>query len=138
MKSLQQRHLVIPVVGDLAGDHALAGIGGYLRERGDTVSAFYTSNVEDYLMRDGAFDRYVANVARLPYTENSVIIRSFFGRNFGFVHPQAVRGYVSVQLLQRIGSMVRRHAAGGYRSYLDLVTADAIDTGRHPGSSRRF
>src|SRR3712207_9444378 len=32
LKSLQERHLVIPVVGDLAGDHALASIGRLLAE----------------------------------------------------------------------------------------------------------
>ena len=65
-----------------------------------SVSAFYTSNVEYYLLEDGSFDRFADNVAALPFDEGSVIIRSFFGRNFGFVHPQSVPGYYSVQLLQ--------------------------------------
>jgi hypothetical protein len=127
VKSLQERDLVIPVVGDFAGEHALLAVGEYLRERGTRVSAFYTSNVEQYLMREAAFDRYAQNVAQLPHTENSVIIRSFFGRNFGYVHPQAVPGYYSVQLLQTIDSLLRKHAAAGYRSYLDLVTQDVVD-----------
>jgi hypothetical protein len=127
VKSLQERDLIVPVVGDFGGDHALLAIGEYLRERGTRVSAFYTSNVEQYVMRGGAFDRYLRNVAGLPYAENGVIIRSFFGRNFGYTHPQAVPGYYSVQLLQTIESLLRNHAAASYRSYLDLVTRDAID-----------
>ena len=79
-------------------------------------------------MRDGTFDRYSRTVARLPFDEKSVIIRSFFGRNFGYVHPQAVPGYYSVQILQTVESLVAVEAAGGYRSYLDLVTRDVVES----------
>jgi len=127
VKSLQERNRLIPVVGDLGGGHALAAIGEVIEERGEYVSAFYTSNVEFYLMRGAAFERYVANVQRLPIKPNSVIIRSYFGRNFGYAHPQAVPGYYSVQLLQTIESFVTDVQAGGYRSYLDLVTRNAIE-----------
>ncbi|NIN71438.1 MAG: hypothetical protein GTO46_05815 [Gemmatimonadetes bacterium] len=127
VKSLQQRDLIIPVVGDFAGRHALRAVGEYLRERGTRVSAFYTSNVEQYLMRGGTFDRYTRNLAQLPRSENSVIIRSFFGGNFGYLHPQAVPGYYSVQLLQRIEDMLSYQTSGGRLSYLDLVTRDAVD-----------
>lgn len=126
LKSLQKRDLVIPVVGDLAGDHALVSIGDLLSERGIQVSALYTSNVEFYLMRAGTFDRFAENLERLPRDEKSVIIRSFFGRNFGYRHPAAVPGYYSVQLLQTIESLVAVQADGGYRAYLDLVTRDAL------------
>lgn len=127
VKSLQERDLVIPVVGDFAGDHALRAVADHLRERGTRVSAFYTSNVEQYLMRGGAFDRYARNVAQLPRTERSVIIRSFFGRNFGYVHPQAVPGYYSVQLLQKIEDMLSYRTSAGLPTYLELVTRDAVD-----------
>ena len=127
VKTLQERDLVIPVVGDLAGDHALAAIGRYVSERGERVSALYTSNVEFYLWRGRGFDRFAATVAQLPHDEGSVIIRSYFGRNFGYVHPQSVAGYYSVQLLQTIDSFVRDRTSGGYRGYLDMVTRGSID-----------
>ncbi len=124
---LQDRDRVIPVVGDFAGDHALAAIGDLLGTRGVAVSAFYTSNVEFYLMGDGAFPRFARNVTRLPIADRGVFIRSFFGRNFGYLHPDAVSGYYSVQLLQRMGDFVRDVREGGYRSYLDLVTAEVVE-----------
>ncbi len=127
VKSLQERDLIIPVVGDLAGDHALVAIGQSIGERGERVSAFYTSNIEFYLMRAGTFDRFAHNVSLLPYVEKSVIIRSFFGRNFGYGHPQAIPGYYSVQLLQTIESLVADQSAGGYPTYLDLVTRRALE-----------
>ncbi len=117
----------MPVIGDFAGGHALRAVGEYLRERGTPVSAFYTSNVEQYLMRGGAFYRYAQNLAQLPRTESSVIIRSFFGRNYGYVHPQAVPGYYSVQLLQTIEDLLSYRATASRLSYLELVTRDVID-----------
>jgi hypothetical protein len=123
---LQERDRVIPVIGDFAGDHALAAIADLLSAQGISVSAFYTSNVELYLMRDGTFPRFARNVTRLPTSDRSVLIRSFFGRNFGYVHPEAVAGYYSVQLLQAMGDFVRDVREGTYRSYLDLVMADVL------------
>lgn len=127
VKSMQERNLIIPVVGDLAGDHALAAIGREIEARGLAVSALYTSNVEDYLMRGRTFDRFASTVASLPREPGSVIIRSYFGRNFGYAHPQSVPGYYSVQLLQSIESLVDAVTSGGYRGYRDLVTRGAID-----------
>ncbi|MBL8190528.1 MAG: hypothetical protein JNK38_21095, partial [Acidobacteria bacterium] len=71
MKSLQGRNLVIPVTGDLAGSHALKQIAAYLNEQRETVSAFYTSNVEFYLSRGDEFDKFAANVKALPRAANS-------------------------------------------------------------------
>jgi hypothetical protein len=79
LKTMQVGNRVIPVVGNLAGDHALRAIAQLLAERKEKVSAFYTSNVEYYLMHDDSFDRFAENVRRLPREPQSVIIRSCFG-----------------------------------------------------------
>jgi len=79
VKSLQARDAVIPVVGNVAGAHAMQAIGETIAARGGRVSAFYVSNVETYLYRDGQFARFVENVGRLPHDARSVIIRSVFG-----------------------------------------------------------
>jgi hypothetical protein len=55
VKSLQARDLVIPIVGNLAGPSALANVAKFLASSNRQVSAFYTSNVEFYLFRDGSF-----------------------------------------------------------------------------------
>ncbi len=126
VKSLHERDRIIPVVGDFGGIHALAAIGDLLRRRGLTVSVFYTSNVELYLMRDGGFQQFAENVARLPRDKHSVVVRSYFRRNFGYTPADAVPGYLSVQLLQSMEEFVTRAEAGGYRSYLDLVAESAV------------
>ncbi len=123
VKALEDKHLVIPVVGDLAGKSALANIGKYLNERGEKVSAFYTSNVEFYLMRGygSTFEQFAENVRQLPRADNSVFIRSYFNGSLGYEHPQTVNGYYSTQLLQTMESFVKEFAGNGYQSYGDLI-----------------
>ncbi|HUQ80625.1 MAG TPA: hypothetical protein VM076_05800 [Gemmatimonadaceae bacterium] len=122
LKSLEARNLVIPVVGNLAGGHALREIGKVMAERGDKVSALYVSNVEFYLMREATFDAFAATVRTLPHDSRSVIVRSYFGGGFYGPHPQSVPGYFSTQLLQTLDTFVSESARGGYSTYMDLVS----------------
>ena len=124
IQDMQREDRIIPVVGDLAGDHALAAIGREIEARGLRISAFYVSNVEQYLMRDNSFVRFADNVAGLPFDERSVFIRSYFGR--GWPHRDNVPGYYATQLLERIEDFVAVRAAGGYTSYLDLVRRNVL------------
>jgi hypothetical protein len=126
LKAMQHEGMIVPVVGNLAGTHAVRAVAGYVDEIGDRVSAFYTSNVEFYVVGDGLFGRFVDNVAALPRDERSVIIRSYFGRGFQARHPQAVAGYYSTQLLQTVESFVAEYAGGGHVSYGDVVTRHAL------------
>lgn len=83
VKAMQERNLIVPVTGNFAGPKALRAVGRYIADRGATVSAFYVSNVEQYLFQDQMFDRFAANVATLPVDESSVFIRSVSSR-FGY------------------------------------------------------
>jgi hypothetical protein len=129
VKGLQARHLVVPVVGDLAGRHALAAIGREVAAMRMVVSTLYVSNVEQYLWRDGTFAQFADNAAALPRDNQSVLIRSYFGRNFGAPHPLARDGgtALSTQLMQTLSDFAARRSAGGWTSYWDLVTLGAID-----------
>ena len=126
VQRLQREDRIVPVTGDLAGDHALRAIGEHLTRRGLAVSAFYTSNVEFYLFGSGDFNRFVENLRALPLAEHSVIIRSVFHALRG-PHPRAVPGYYSTQLAQRADLLIRRFSEGSYRSYWDVVTRDILD-----------
>jgi hypothetical protein len=127
LKSLEGRNLIVPVVGNLAGERALAAIGRDIAARGLRVSAFYTSNVEFYLMLEGGFQQFAENVKQLPRDGRSVIIRSYFSGGYGYRHPQAVSGYYSSQLLQPVESFVKEYARGGIKSYGELVTKDSLE-----------
>jgi hypothetical protein len=76
LKNLESRNLVVPVVGDFGGPKALRTVGAYLKAHGATVSAFYLSNVEQYLYQDGKQQAFCRNVASLPLDPSSTFIRS--------------------------------------------------------------
>ncbi len=122
VKTLEERNLVVPVVGDFGGDKALPATAEWLREHHEPVSAFYTSNVEQYLFREGSFDRFARSVAQFPRSALSVMLRSYFQ---GF-HPQSVPGYHATQLAQLIDRFVAIQAGGGFGSYYALVTRDLL------------
>lgn len=75
VKNMESHNLIVPVVGDFAGPQALRAVGSYLKGHGATVAAFYVSNVEDYLQRNGVWTKFCANVATLPLDSESVFIR---------------------------------------------------------------
>jgi len=91
IKTMRQRNLIVPVVGDFAGSKALRGIGAWLRDRGAVLSAFYVSNVEDYLRRNGVWTMFCANVAAIPLDGSSIFIRPN-GRSLSFSRVQDETG----------------------------------------------
>jgi hypothetical protein len=118
VRSLQQRDLVVPVVGDLAGSSAVAAIGRLMTSRGDRLSAFYASNVEFYLFGSGKFPLFVENLKRVPRTNRSLIIRSVFG-GLG----QSAPGYYSSSLVQPVDELLEGYAAGRFRGYPELTVS---------------
>ena len=83
VKSLHEKHLIVAVSGDFGGPKALRAIGSYLKERGGSVTAFYVSNVEQYLFQEGKQTAFYENVATLPITDASVFIRPYSMRRYG-------------------------------------------------------
>jgi hypothetical protein len=81
LKDLQSRNMVVPVVGDFGGPKAIRAVGTYLKSIEATVSAFYLSNVEQYLNQDGKTGAFLSNVSTLPLDSSSTFIRS--GGNAG-------------------------------------------------------
>ena len=79
LKDLETRNLVVPVVGNFAGPKAIRAVGTYLKARDATVSAFYLSNVEQYLRLQRGWNTFCANVAALPLTDMSTFIRAGHG-----------------------------------------------------------
>ena len=130
VKSLEARDLIVPVVGNAAGEHALTAIGQLIAERGDKLSVLYISNVEQYLIRDGGFPQFAENVKQLPRDRRSVMIRSFFGYGYGFgtagTHPLNVAGHYSTQILQTLDAFVATYDSGAVRSYYDLISKNYV------------
>jgi len=123
VRNLHLKNLIIPVVGDFGGKKALAAIGDYLRKNGLTVTAFYTSNVEQYLFEDGSFGAFAGNVKKLPLTDKSLFIRWVYQR---YYHPARVSGQRSTSLLQKMSVFLTDFDAGRYPTYVDLLMTNYI------------
>ncbi|HZS03842.1 MAG TPA: hypothetical protein VFD58_03125 [Blastocatellia bacterium] len=123
VRQLHLKNLIIPVTGDFAGQKAFAAIGDYLSKKGLVVSAFYTSNVEQYLFQNQVFDAFAANVKKLPVNDQSLFIRAVSGRS---IHPARVPGHRLITLLQRIQVFLKDYDEGRYQSYWSLVTTNYI------------
>lgn len=82
LKNLETKNLLVPVVGDFGGPKAIRDVGKYIKSVNAMVSAFYLSNVEQYLNNDGKHPTFLASVSTLPIDATSLFIRS--GSNQGF------------------------------------------------------
>jgi hypothetical protein len=77
LQDLERRNVLIPIVGDFAGFKAIRAVGDYLRLHDATVTAFYTSNVEQYLFQQrDDWSKFYSNVETLPIDSESMFIRS--------------------------------------------------------------
>lgn len=124
VRDLHRRNLIVPVVGDFAGKKALAAVGDYLKKSGFTVTAFYTSNVEQYLFQNGVFGAFAENVRKLPVNERSLFIRAV--PNTRFSHPAQLAGHRTTTLLQLIPVFLRDFDEGKYTTYTELVMTHYI------------
>ncbi len=128
LRDLEMRNLIVPVVGDFAGPKALRAVGTYVKARKGTVTAFYTSNVEQYLFRGDEWQRFYTNVGTLPVDEHSTFIRSFFN-NLGFrgyqfqpaPYPPVGSGPRSQTLLNPVLDLLAAYQGGRVQSYRDVI-----------------
>jgi hypothetical protein len=84
LKTLHTKNLFVPVVGNFGGPKALRAVGAWVKRHSGMVSAFYLSNVEQYLQQDGIWDTFCRNATTLPIDASSQFIRSFRGGTRGF------------------------------------------------------
>ncbi len=122
LKKLHEENRIVPAVGNFAGPEALPEIGKYLKEVNLEVSAYYTSNVEFYLMNQRRIDRFAENVSQLPLKDGGVFIRSYFNR-WRAGHPLSVPGYGSTQILQPIQTMLELSNP----TYADLILDNILE-----------
>jgi hypothetical protein len=123
VREMHLANLIVPVVGDFAGPRALRAVGAFLRSHHAVVSAIYTSNVEQYLFREGTKWRdYYDNVATLPIDSMSTFVRAVF--NFGGGGPRGFGGYGarSVTLLQPVQDLLKAYREGRVLTYGDVVS----------------
>jgi hypothetical protein len=80
VRQMHQKNLIVPVVGDFAGSKALRAVASYIRDHNAQVTAFYVSNVEEYISSPrSVWTAYCRNLSLLPVGATSTFIR--FGRS---------------------------------------------------------
>jgi hypothetical protein len=122
VQDLQRRNLVVPLVGDFAGDKAITAIGKYLREHESIVDVFYVSNVERYLWQQGEQGmRFYSNAASLPMDQSSTFVRSVtsdISRRLGVPLPDGTANWRS--FLAPMSDSLKAVAEGRVRSYREM------------------
>jgi hypothetical protein len=121
LKEYEKNNLIVPLVGDFAGDHTLRAVGKYLKDHDATVAAFYTSNVEQYLFQGDSWKKFFMNVAALPADEHSTFIRAYFNR-MGYRFQSGGPGLQSSTLLDPIRGLLNAFTTGEIHSYYDVVS----------------
>ena len=122
VRDLERKNLIIPVVGDFAGSKALRNVARYLKDHGAIVTAFYTSNVEQYLFQQGDdWRHFLTNVSAFPMNPLSTFIRS---SHFAFGDAQPPRQFNRgrfIQLLSPMAEVVKAFNTGQLTTYEDLI-----------------
>lgn len=120
LKDRQERNLIVPVVGDFGGGHALRAVANWLRSRQATVGVFYASNVEQYLFQNGpAAGAFYENLAAFPTDSASTFVRS--ASNRGWVPMRNPRSRMA-QLTMRVEPMLAAIRGGRVTNYGELLT----------------
>ncbi|HEY2853891.1 MAG TPA: hypothetical protein VGJ18_13645 [Gemmatimonadaceae bacterium] len=122
LRELELNNLLVPIVGDFAGEKALRAVGSYLKQHNATVTAFYTSNVEQYLFQQADdWRKFFANVATLPLDGKSTFIRAVFNY-MGFRDPSTgAPGPRSTTMLSPIVDVLKAVDDGKIQTYYDVI-----------------
>jgi hypothetical protein len=122
LKQIENDNLLVPVVGDFAGPKAIRTVAQYLKEHRATVTAFYLSNVEQYLFNQGDDAKnFFDNVTTLPIDSTSTFIRSVFNM-MPYPRPPMAGGYMrGQQMLASMRDQLKLFKDGKLTQYFDVI-----------------
>ena len=124
LQQFERDNLVVPLVGDFGGPTAIRSVGAYLKEHSSNVSAFYTSNVEQYLfMTEDGWKNFYTNVSALPLDSKSVFIRPLINTGAGEYSssPQFRSGFHWDTVLFPIMDLIGAFNTGMIHTYYDVI-----------------
>lgn len=126
LRDAELDNTIVPLVGNFAGDKAIRAVGAYLKERHATVTAFYLSNVEQYLWGGNGDDgrKFFGNVGALPLDSASTFIRAVFGNRGGF-GPGGMRGPT---VLASMTGQLGLFREGKINSYFDVIESSKLQS----------
>ena len=116
LREYELGNLIVPIIGDFAGDKALAAVGDYLKTHRLVVGTFYASNVEEYLFQSDAWRRFFRNIATLPIDDQSMFVRTYFTSGI-----EGMREYVDP-----MRPMLAAVEKGDVKTYDDVITRSRV------------
>ena len=125
VRAAQRQNLIVPVVGDFAGPKALKAIGEFLRSRNARVSLFYVSNVEPYLFTARSADKFYDNVLSIPFTDEALFVRTFFGSTTR--ECKALGPTIRTPVISRVRPVLDAYRAGTLTTQCELVKLSRIE-----------
>jgi len=122
VQSLERANRIVPLVGDFAGPKAIRAAGQFARDQQQVVSAFYLSNVEQYLFVAGSWPAFYANVATLPLDSSSVFIRAVYQeKDCDEPIHRMIAGSDFLTVLQPMMDVTNRYRLNQLTNYCDTV-----------------
>ncbi len=122
LRTMQLNNLIIPLVGDFAGPRTLRTVGQFVREKGATITTFYTSNVEQYLFQTpDDWSRFYGNMSTWPLDSSSTLIRSAPMANARQAGVIGWPGARSTMLLSYMRDIVASFRSGRITAYGDVL-----------------
>lgn len=131
IRDLELRNLIVPLTGDFGGPKAIRAVAQYAKDHNATITAFYLSNVEQYLFQgngnqNGGWKSFYANCATLPLDSTSTFIRSVGGMGRGTYgggySGGGFGGMRSPNVLSAMQETVAAVRSGRVQSYYDILS----------------
>ena len=121
LQDLENKNLIVPIVADFAGPKAIRAVAAYLKDHDAHVTAFYVSNVEQYLFQQNDdWSKFYRNVEVLPVDATATFIRSVF--NGITVNYQQSTGFMrSASVLSSIPGLLKAFGSGDLKTYYDVI-----------------
>jgi hypothetical protein len=123
VRQLEQNNLIIPLVGNFAGNKTIRTVGQYVRDHHAIVTAFYLSNVEQYLFQQNDdWSRFYTNAATLPTDFSSTFIRSTADRRGSFTGRGRARWALKM-LTAPMDDQIQAFNSGEIHTYDDVLAS---------------
>ena len=122
VKEMHRKNLIVPLVGDFAGPKTIRSVARYIKDHQATISAFYLSNVEMYILPSPQWKGFCANVASLPVDESSMFIRFLIGR-YAYALSANAFGLRNVSVISPMIDVLTGVTKGYPPSYYNLIHA---------------
>jgi len=99
VRAMHRGDRIIPITGNFTSPTTLPELADWLRARHLAVSVFYLSDVEFFLIRSGQYPTFAAHLARLPWSEAALLIRTSTRE---IPHPDRLPGASSTSIIRPV------------------------------------